>query len=149
MTTGDNHETCVALPDIIVISIIPSLKREHHARLMASESQAVGPRILQRRLTSGVSCREPYTLSAHSRSCALLEWCSIARPLIDIRAIQLALLYGFAQFSCHGSQGPKFKNIFELVTGHRGHFRICETGHKIGKKWLKNPIFLGAARCSV
>jgi hypothetical protein len=54
---------------------------------------------------------------------------------------RIRILYSFAHFSCHGSQGPKFKKIFEPVTGHRGHFRICETSHKINGKWLKKPNF--------
>ncbi|KAJ7218350.1 hypothetical protein GGX14DRAFT_594655 [Mycena pura] len=47
-----------------------------------------------------------------------------------------------------GSQGQKFSNIFEPVTGHRRYFRILKTGHRIREKWPKMPIFACAARLS-
>lgn len=49
----------------------------------------------------------------------------------------LSLLYNFGQFGCHGSQGQKFSNIFEPITGHRGDFSILKTSHKISRKWFK------------
>lgn len=52
------------------------------------------------------------------------------------------ILYCFAQFVCHASQGPKFKKTFEPVTGRRGIFECAKKkSHEIGEKWPKESNY--------